>query len=69
MIAGNDDVLFPPFNLSSTLTPSYSCHADNKLADVKKKHTGCGSNPLSTVLDLMANKENWQNITVSISGS
>ena len=63
MIAGNDDVLLPPLDVSATLTPLYSCHAVKKLADVKKKRTGRGSNPLSIVRDLMTNKENWQNIT------
>ena len=65
-IAGDEDVLLPPLDLSVTSIPSKRSHgsqSDNQLEVQKKKRTGRGSNPLSTVRDLMNNKENWQDIT------
>ena len=65
-IAGDKDVLLPPLVLSA-LIPSKRCHglqSGTQLEAVqKKKRTGRGSNPLSTVRDLVSNKENWQHIT------
>jgi len=65
-IAGDEDVLLPPLDLSVTSIPSKHCHgsqSDNQLEVQKKKRTGRGSNPLSTVRHLMNNKENWQDIS------